>query len=350
MKLVVPMGGRGTRLRPLSHTTPKALLPVAGTPAIARTLAAFGRALPRPVLEAVFVLSPEDEHTDVPGRLRAICDGLGLQASFAIQDRPLGTAYAIGSAGDALEGEVLTVWSDTLFEPARRAALEDAPDVVAWTVEVEDPRRFGVVARDERGAVTGLIEKPADARFRETLIGAYYVRDGTALRAAIDRMVASGRTGAGGEYQLTDALDALVQGGAHLQTEPVAEWLDVGTVPAYLHAVAAVLDRERRALEAADPGVGALEGVEIRPPAYVAPDAVVRRSVVGPYASVESGAVLEGAEVRDAVVLSGAEVRESAVTGVVGARARVESWSGPVLLGDDASVGLEVVRRSPLEG
>ena len=342
MRLIVPMGGRGTRLRPLSHTTPKALLPVAGTAVIARTLASFAAALPRPVLEAVFVLSPGDHHTDVPDRLRAVCALSSVRASFATQAEPLGTAHAVGSAGDALEGEVLTVWSDTLFRPARRAGLEGAPDLVAWTLDVADPRRFGVVARDEGGAVTGLVEKPPDARFTETLVGAYYVRDGAALRAEIERMLADGATGAGGEYQLTDALDGLVRGGARLEAEPVAEWLDVGTVPAYLDAVARVLDREGGAPE--------LPGVRVRPPVFVGPGAVVEGGTLGPYAALEARATAQGSAVANAVVFEGAAVRRSRLDGaVVGRRAAVDGVEGSALVGDDAAVGVPLAPRSPLD-
>ncbi|WP_420455658.1 sugar phosphate nucleotidyltransferase [Rubrivirga sp.] len=344
MRLIVPMGGRGTRLRPFSHTTPKALLPVAGRPAIARSLGAFADALPRPVREVVFVLNPTDRAGDVPGQLEAACGALGVATSFAVQDEPLGTAHAVASAGDKLDGEVLTVWSDTLFRPARRADL-DGPTpagLVAWTTEVEDPRRFGVVVRDGAGRATGLLEKPPDARWTETLIGAYYVRQGGALREVVREMMAQGRTGAGGEYQLTDALDGLVQRGAEVRTEPVAEWLDVGTVPAYLDAVARTLDREGTSPPARP-------GVTVRPPVFVADDAVVERSTVGPYASIETGAVVVESEVQNAIVFAQAEVRESRLDGgVLGRRAVARGVTGSALLGDDAAVGVEVEARSPL--
>lgn len=343
MRLIVPMGGRGTRLRPLSHTTPKALLPVAGRPAIERSLAAFADALARPVDEVVFVLNPADRHTDVPARLIEACASVGVEAAFAEQDEPLGTAHAIGCAGDKLEGEVLTCWSDTLFRAERQADLSDAPDLIVWTLDVADPRRFGVVARDGAGRVTGLIEKPPDARFTEALIGPYYVRDGAALRAEIERMLAEGRTGAGGEYQLTDALDGLVQSGARVQTEPVAEWLDVGTVPAYLDCVARTLDREASA-------PSRLGGdVTVVPPVYVAPGAVVRASTLGPHVAVEAGAVVEGSTLRRAVVFAEAAVIDSDLDGaVLGHRARVRGGAGSVRLGDDADVGEPLTPRSPL--
>ena len=343
MRLIVPMGGRGTRLRPFSHTTPKALLPVAGRPAIARSLGAFADALPRPVEEVVFVLNPADRAGETPGQLAAACGALGVEASFAVQDQPLGTAHAVASAGDKLDGEVLTVWSDTLFRARRRADLDGPPpaDLVAWTTEVDDPRRFGVVVRDGSGRATGLLEKPPDARWTETLIGAYYVRQGGALRDVVADMMAAGRTGAGGEYQLTDALDGLVQAGATVRTEPVDEWLDVGTVPAYLDAVARTLDREGHEPVARD-------GVTFRPPVYVAPGATVEASTVGPYASIEAGATVSASEVQNAVLFADAAVEDSAVDGaVLGVRARLAGWTGTALLGDDASLGMPVQARSP---
>ena len=341
MRLIIPMGGRGTRLRPFSHTTPKALLPVAGRPAVARSLGAWADALPRPVCEVVFVLSPADRAGDVPRQLEAACRPLGVEVAFAVQSSPLGTAHAFASAGDKLDGEVLTVWSDTLFQAARRATLDGAPDVVAWTIDVPDPRRFGVVVRDDDGRAVGLLEKPPDARFTETLIGAYYLREAGHVRETIADMMGRGQTGAGGEYQWTDALDAVVRGGARLATEPVSEWLDVGTVPAYLDAVARVLDREGHS---PDPR----PGVTIRPPVYLAPDAIVERSTVGPYASVEARARISDAAAARAVVFEDASVSESQLDGaVLGRRARVSGWAGTALLGDDGALGTEVSARPP---
>ena len=345
MRLIVPMGGRGTRLRPFSHTTPKALLPVAGRPAIARSLGAFAAALPRPVDEVVFVLNPADRAGRVPDELAAACKANGVRAQFAVQEAPLGTANAIGSAGDFLDGEILTVWSDTLFHAGRRADLDArALDLVAWTIQVEDPRRFGVVTRDAAGGVTGLLEKPPDARFTETLIGAYYVREGASLRRQIEGMMARGETGAGGEYQLTDALDGLVQGGAHVGTEPVSEWLDVGTVPAYLDAVFRTLDRRGESEELAEVG----GDVTIVPPVYIAPGATVARSTVGPYVSLEAGATVEGSEIRRTIMFSDASARNSQLDGsVLGVRATAAGYTGSALLGDDASVGAPVQPQPP---
>ncbi len=331
MRLIIPMGGRGTRLRPFSHTTPKPLLPLLGRPAIIHILDAFAGALGRPVDEVVFVTGA-DASADVRQRLAAACEAHGLAAAFAVQPAPLGTAHAVACAGDKLDGEVLTCWSDTLFTPAAGVPLGEA-DLVAWTVEVEDPRRFGVVVRDEDGRVTRLVEKPTTTEHRETLIGAYYVADGAALRSVLDAMLATGATGAGGEYQLTDAYDRLVQGGARMETAPAARWLDTGTLDSYRQTVRALLD----AGEHGPSGGG--EAVTVVAPSYVHPDAVVRRSTIGPYAVIEAGAVVEDTSIRDSVVMAGAVVRRSALAGaLVGAHAEVTGGAGRLVLGDHATV------------
>lgn len=334
MRLIVPMGGRGTRLRPFSHTTPKALLPLVGATVVERIVRAVRAAVPRPLGEVVFVLNPADALGDVPERLRAACGREGLAVSVAVQDAPLGTAHAVGCAGDKLDGEVVTVWSDTLFSSARPAPLGPAggagPDLVAWTVEVDDPARFGVAVRDEAGRVVRLVEKPQTPVSRETLIGVYYVRDGAALREQIGGMVARGETGAGGEYQLTDALDALVRGGAEMATEPAATWLDTGTLGAYRETVRAVLDAEGTTDE------GEAHDAVVIGPSYVGPGAVLRRSVVGPYAVVEGGATVEDAVVARSVVFAGARVASAVLDGaLVGPRARLAGAPSAAVLGDD---------------
>lgn len=328
MRLILPMGGRGTRLRPFSHTTPKPLLPLVGRPAVARLLDAFAGALGRAVDEVVFVLGPSAD-ADLRRRLTEACVAEGLAASFALQPEPLGTAHAIACAGDALDGEILTCWGDTLFTPAADVSL-DGVDLLAWTVEVDDPRRFGVVVRDDGGRITGLIEKPSDATYRETLIGAYYVRDGRALRTVVDEMIATGATGAGGEFQLTDAYGRLVQRGARMATAPASRWLDTGTLASYRATVRALLDAGEHAPTAPDVAVVA--------PSFVHPKATARRSVVGPHAVIEAGAVVEDAVLRDTVVMAGATVRDAELTGsLVGQRATVEGLTGTFILGDDAT-------------
>ena len=178
-----------------------------------------------------------------------------------------------------------------------------------------------------------LVEKPQTLVSRETLIGVYYVRDGAALRRQIEGMVERGETGAGGEYQLTDALDALVQGGAEMETAPAAAWLDTGTLDAYRATVRDVLDAEGTTDD------GDAEDAVVIGPSYVGPGAVLRRSVVGPYAVVEGGARVEDAVVARSVVFEGARVSCAVLDGaLVGPRAAVRGHASGAAVGDDGVV------------
>ena len=332
MRLIIPMGGRGTRLRPFSHTVPKPLLPVVGRLAIARILDAFAGALGRPVDEVVFVLGP-DAGAGVRDALSAACEAQGLGAAFAVQPEPLGTAHAIACAGDKLEGEVLTCWADTLFTPTGAVDFTEA-DLIAWTVEVEDPRRFGIVERDAEGRVVRLVEKPQQPTSSETLIGAYYVRDGAALRRVVDAMLAEGATGAGGEYQLTDAYDRLVQAGHRMVTAPAARWLDIGTLASYRAALRTLLDAGEYAW-----WPDTRTSVVTVPPSFVHPTARIRHSLVGPYAVVEAEASVEDAVLRNTVLMEGAVVRRSVLeNALLGRHAQAVGVTGSLVLGDDAVV------------
>ncbi|MFB6273343.1 MAG: sugar phosphate nucleotidyltransferase, partial [Salinibacter sp.] len=191
MKLIVPMAGRGTRVRPHSHVTPKPLLKVRGRSIVER------------------------------------CDERGITPHFPVQEEALGTAHAVGCAEGHLHGEGVVVFADTLFDLEREVTLGDA-DVVAFVREVDDPRRFGIAVRDgER--VTELVEKPDDPVSNEALVGIYYIRELAKIEEGIDYLIENDLKGAGGEYQLTDALDYRLQQGDLFTTANVDAWMDCGT-------------------------------------------------------------------------------------------------------------------------
>src|SRR5690606_8685210 len=207
MKLIVPMAGRGTRLRPHTHVTPKPLLPVVGRSMVERIVETFIGALPKKLDEAVFVLGP-DFGDEVRRQLSAICERHGLRADFAVQAQALGTAHAVLQAGDALDGECVIVFADTLFAMDETSAR--VADAVVWVKRVAAPRRFGVVVK-EGERISAFVEKPQEPISNEAIIGIYYVRDGATLRHEIDYLIEHGVKGAGGEYQLTDALDRMLK-------------------------------------------------------------------------------------------------------------------------------------------
>lgn len=327
MKLIIPMAGRGTRVRPHSHVTPKPLLPVKGRNLVERIIDTFTRVLPRPIEEAVFILGP-DFGEEIRSSLRRSCEERGIAAYFKVQERAEGTAHAVYCAGDRLEGEGIIVYADTLFEMDEKVNFEDS-DVIAWVKEVEDPRRFGIAIR-EGDRVVRFEEKPQNPASREALIGIYYVKELALLQQEIHRLIEADVRGHGREFQLTDAMDSLLKADLVFRTATVTEWLDCGTIEALMDTTRFYLERERDTLHQ-----GEIENSVIHDPVYVGPGARVTNSVVGPNVSIERGARVTESIVRESVVFGEAAITTCILEdSLVGAHAEVSSVTGSLNVGD----------------
>ena len=331
MKLIVPMAGRGTRVRPHSHVTPKPLLTVKGRPIVGRIVDLFHRVLENPPDEGIFVLGP-DFGQEIKDELTEVCAERGMDAHFAVQEEAHGTAHAVGSAGKHLEGEGITIFADTLFDMEPGISFAGS-DVVAFTKEVDDPRRFGIAVREGREVVE-LVEKPEDPVTNEALIGIYYVRDLAELQTEIEYLIDNEMRGKGDEFQLTDAFDRMLQKGDTFTTAQATAWMDCGTIPALLDTTGKMLERESDDLLH-----GPIEDSVIRDPVYLGPGAEIRGSVVGPHVSVEAGATIEGAVVEESIVFQDAQIEDAVLSeSVIGRSATVEGASGTLNVGDHSSV------------
>ncbi|MBT3449129.1 MAG: NTP transferase domain-containing protein [Bacteroidetes Order II. Incertae sedis bacterium] len=328
MKLIIPMAGRGTRVRPHSHVTPKPLLPVCGKSMVERIVDTFSAVLPRPITEAVFVLGP-DFGQEVRDSLTDICERHGAKAHFATQDVALGTAHAVGCAGDHLEGEGIMVFADTLFYMDPGVDLTDA-DVVAWVKHVEDPSRFGVAVRDG-DRIVELVEKPQELISTEALIGIYYCREFKQLRSAIQYLFDHNITGVGDEYQLTDAFDLMLKDDKVFKTTTVTEWLDCGTIEALSETTEVILRMENHSAD--------IEGMTIHNPVYVGPGVTVEGGEIGPFVSIEAGSTIRNSTVSHSIVFGDALVEDSELEGsLVGHHAQVKSFEGSLNVGDHSEV------------
>ena len=333
MKLIIPMAGRGTRLRPHTHVTPKPLLPVRGVSMVERIMNTFADVLPPGLDEAVFILGP-DFGQEVRDRLTEISERYGLSASFGVQETARGTAHAVAQAGDRLDGECVIVFADTLFYMDEKPSLDGA-DAVIWVKHVEDPRRFGVVVKDADERITDFVEKPQELISNDAIIGIYYVRDGASLGREIQYLMDNDVTGHGGEYQLTDALDRMLKAGSVFKTASVSEWLDCGTIPALKDTSKIILDKE----ETSDKE-GSVENCVLIEPVYVGPDARVVDSVLGPYVAVHGGAQVTNSVVKNTIVFADAQITDSALDdAVVGHHAEVTRFAGTLNIGDHATAG-----------
>jgi len=331
MKLIVPMAGRGTRVRPHSHVTPKPLLTVKGRTVVERIVDTFARVLPEVPDEGVFVLGP-DFGSEIREQLSQICESRDMDAHFAVQSSAEGTAHAVGCAGDHLEGEGIVVFADTLFRIDDDVDLGDS-DVVVWVKHVDDPSRFGVAVR-EGDRVTRLVEKPDEPISNEAIIGIYYVRNLADLHREIQYLIDHDVRGKGGELQLTDAFDRMLQDGKRFTTSGVDAWMDCGTIPALLDTTSRILHQEQDDLHQ-----GTVKDSIIHDPVYIGPGATLDGAVVGPNVSVEAGATVRNSVVRDSIVFSHGNVDASVLhDSIVGRHATVTATTGTVNVGDHSEV------------
>jgi glucose-1-phosphate thymidylyltransferase len=324
VKAIVPVAGVGTRLRPHTHTTPKALLYVAGRPILAHILDDLMRL---GVREAVLVVGHMGE------RIREYADeryrGSALSVSYVVQKEPQGLGHAIHLAAKLGRGHpLLILLGDTIFRADLSQLLEDGVSAIGVT-EVEDPRRFGVV-EVENGLVKRLVEKPDVPPSRLAIAGVYYLSADAPLFDALDELVSRDlRTR--GEYQLTDALQLVIEHGHPLRPFPVEGWYDCGQTET-------LLETNRLLLEVAG-GAPSVPGSVVLGPVAIEDGAEIHNSVIGPHVSVARGAVVRHCVVRNSIINPNAHVEDILLeASVVGENAVAQGVFQQLNVGDSSEV------------
>jgi glucose-1-phosphate thymidylyltransferase len=327
MKLIIPMAGRGTRVRPHSHTTPKPLLPVAGTMIIERIVETFARTLDRTITEIVYILGP-DFGREIKEALQEMSDRHNAKATFRVQDVALGTAHAVSCANEDLNGEVIIVFADTIFDSKEKVTVDDA-DSVIWLKEVDDPSRFGVAVHDG-DTITDFVEKPSEPISNLAIIGVYYFKKGEDLKKEIQYLLDNNVTGHGNEYQLTDALDRLLKDGKTFKKATVDEWLDCGTLPAWLDTTGEILEKEKH-------DYSEFKNSTIHPPVFIGEGVEISGSEIGPRVSIESGTVIKNSKVKNSIIQKNANLQDCDLSGsTIGNYADLTGVKGEVHVGDDS--------------
>jgi glucose-1-phosphate thymidylyltransferase len=331
MKLIIPMAGRGTRVRPHSHTTPKPLLPVAGTMIIERIVKTFKRTLERNIDEIVYILGP-DFGQEIKDKLSAMSTRNDAKATFRVQEVALGTAHAVYSAAKDLSGEAIIVFADTIFDSKDTVTIEGA-DSVIWLKEVEDPSRFGVAVY-EGDKITDFVEKPSEPISNLAIIGVYYFKESEELKKEIEYLLDNQITGHGGEYQLTDALDRMLKDGKTFKKATVDEWLDCGTLPAWLETTGFILKKENH-----NYNTDAYPDSSIHPPVYIGKDVKIMNSEIGPNVSIEEGSVIQDSVITNSIIQEKSVIRKSKLDkSTIGNHVEITGESGTVHIGDHSII------------
>lgn len=328
MHAIIPVAGVGTRLRPHTYTLPKVLLNVAGKPIL-------GHIIDKLVTDGI------TSATIVVGYMGNLVEDYvrthhkSLKADFVVQDEQLGLGHSIWTARNSFPKDadepLFIILGDTIFDVDLRPVLRSKFSALG-VKHVEDPRRFGV-AELSGGYITKLIEKPEKPTSNLAVVGLYFIRNPKMLLQCLDEMVTKDLRNKG-EYQLTDALQMMIDRGERIVTFSVDGWYDCGKTETVLSTNRHLLMRSGKNRE--------IVGVVTIPPVYIASSAEISNSIIGPYATIG-----EHAQVHDAIIRNSIIGDESSVDGVlldnsiVGNNANVKGAFKRVNAGDSSEIGFE---------
>ncbi len=328
MKIIIPMAGRGTRLRPHTLTVPKPLIPVAGKPIIQRLVEDLASSYPGSIEEIAFIVG--DFGAEVERTLIGIAEKLGARGRIYQQDKALGVGHAISCAAESLEGKCIVAFADTLFKADFR--FNDQEDGVIWTQKVADPSSFGVVKLDPQGYISEMVEKPSSFVSDLAIVGIYYFKEAEKLRDALQHII-SNEIREKNEFQLTTALELLKNQGIKYRTGEIEEWLDCGTKENILHSNARMLEFHREKPLLAQNAV--IENSVIVPPCFIGENAIIRNSVIGPHVSVGHDSTVEGTVISNSIVQNHAHIKNAVLdSSMIGNSSQYEGSKYALDLGD----------------
>ncbi|OGU59011.1 MAG: nucleotidyl transferase [Ignavibacteria bacterium GWF2_33_9] len=323
MRAIIPVAGIGTRLRPHTFTTPKVLLNVAGKPILAH------------ILDSLVKIGVT-KSTIITGYMGdSVIDFVtkkypGMEVDFVHQEETLGLGHAIWTAKDTFNNDpLIIILGDTIFDVDLNSIFDENENSIGVKY-VEDPRRFGVVLLNEHNKITKLIEKPQELVSNLAIVGIYYIKNSQLLEESLnDLIVKNIRTK--NEYQLTDALQIMLNKGAKFKTFNVDGWYDCGKPETLLSTNQFLLNRLVEEVR--------VDGSVIIQPSFISNDAKIENSVIGPYASIADDAIVKDSIVKNSIISYGASVSNSLLDeSIIGNDATVNGMFQKLNVGNSSSI------------
>ncbi|WP_435253912.1 sugar phosphate nucleotidyltransferase [Tenacibaculum sp. A30] len=333
MKIIVPMAGIGSRLRPHTLTTPKPLTVIAGKSIVQRLVEDITSVVDQPIEEIAFIIGPAAKGfpADTKDKLIKIAENLGAKGSVYVQEEALGTAHAIYCAKESLGGSCVVAFADTLFKAD--FTLDANADGAIWVKQVEDPSAFGVVKLKD-GFITDFVEKPKEFVSDLAIIGIYYFKDADKLLDEINYLI-DNDIRPSGEYQLTEALEALKQKGAKFIPGKVSTWMDCGKKDPTVDTNKLVLGFEQADGNNLVSEDVVLENAEIIQPCYVGKNVVLKNTKIGPYVSIGENSVIENSTITNSLIQTNVHISNANLdNAMIGNHAKYNANYTSVSIGD----------------
>lgn len=329
MKIIVPMAGRGSRLRPHTLTVPKPLIPIAGKPIVQRLVEDIAKVAGEEIEEVAFIIG--DFGPEIEKSLLQIAEKLGAKGSIYYQNDPLGTAHAIKCAEQSMQGDIVIAFADTLFRADFQ--LDKNSDGVIWVKSVEDPAAFGVVKLDNYGFITDFVEKPKTFVSDLAIIGIYYFNSAEKLMNEINYIMDNDIKN-GGEYQLTTALENLRAKGAKFTLGKVNDWMDCGNKNATVETNSKILAYEKEEMSQY-PASAVIENSLIIQPCFIGENVKISNSKVGPGVSLGNNTTVVNSNIENSLIQENTRINHGNLSNsMIGNSAQYFGVAREISLGD----------------
>ena len=324
MKTIIPVAGVGSRLRPHTLSLPKVLLNVGGKPILGHII---DKALESGIDEFAFIIGYRGNQIK-----EFVESNYTFKHDFYEQQEILGLAYAVGLAKEYLVDEpVLIILGDTVFDVNLKPVFEEQHSSLG-VKSVNDPRRFGTAELDGNGFVKSLVEKDPNPKSNLALVGLYYLKHGSLLRAAIDDLIEKDHT-LNGEYQITDALQNMVNDGHTFTTFTVDGWYDCGKPDTMLLTNEFLLSRSEQHYS--------IDGSLICPPVYIDKSAQLENSIVGPNTTIANNVQIKNSILVNSIIGEGSFVKNVSLTdSIIGSHATISGTFNTLNISDFSELTL----------
>jgi len=330
MKLIIPMAGRGSRLRPHTLTVPKPLVPVGGKPIVHRLVEDIAASCPEKIDEIGFVIG--DFGAEVEKELLEVATQLGAKGSIHYQTEPLGTAHAVLCAKELLSGPVTVAFADTLFKASFK--IDTVDEGILYVSQIDDPSAFGVVKMNAAGEIIDFVEKPQTFVSDLAMIGIYYFKKGEDLLEEINYLI-DNQIIKSGEYQLPDALRRLTEKGVKFKPGKVDEWLDCGNKEVTVYANQRVLEFDKEAGKSIQAQSATIKNSVVIQPCFIGENVEISNSIVGPHVSIGKGTKVDNSIVKNTIIQNDSLISKANLeNSMIGSKTIYKGKTNDISLGD----------------
>ncbi|MBP6428432.1 MAG: NTP transferase domain-containing protein [Bacteroidia bacterium] len=327
MKAIIPVAGIGSKLRPHTHTQPKALVPVAGKPILSHIV---DKLVSNGVTDFIFIIGYLGDKIEeyIKSNYPA------LKTSFVLQDPREGTGQAVWLSKDLIspDEELIIALGDTIFDVDLKEIIESSGSMLG-VKKVLDPRNFGVAELDENGIIRHVVEKPPIPKSNLALVGIYKIKETKQLYDALEHIITKNQR-TQGEFHLTDAIMLMISDGVIFKTFPVENWYDCGVKDNLLETNAMLLKKNCKPVEA-----DKYPNTIIIPPVSIAESCQISNSIIGPNVSIGDNTIINYSILKDAIIGSYSELENAVLHhSVIGSDASLHGLSQSLNLGDSTEI------------